>query len=225
MKKLLKKYGHVWPLLYIFLYMPWFMWLEKTITPDSEYTIVRVAIDDIIPFCEYFIVPYLLWFVYIPVLFIYIFFVSKKEFYQLCIYFFVGMSICLLVCTIWPNGQDLRMPDFSGKDNIFTRLLAVVYRVDTNTNVFPSIHSYNSFAAILVIFKSEKLKNITFIKVGSVILSILIILSTMFLKQHSILDAIAGVLLAVIMYYAVYVIDYKKAFKPKLSEAVNSIEN
>ncbi|MBQ2745027.1 MAG: phosphatase PAP2 family protein [Lachnospiraceae bacterium] len=206
-KKLLCKYSHAWTLLYFFVYMTWFMWLEKTVTPDSAYTNIHVKIDDMIPFCEWFIIPYLLWFVYVVVVVAFVFFTSRKEFYQASAYLFIGMSICLLICTVWPNGQDLRIEEFTN-DNILTSLMSMVYHADTNTNVFPSIHVYNSVAVVVMLCKSHKLKNVTWVKIAAGILSILIILSTMFLKQHSVVDAIGGIVLAVVMYIPVYGIDW-----------------
>ena len=60
---LIKKYKHAWVFGYILIYMPWFLYLEKHVT--SNYHVIHIAIDDKIPFVEYFIVPYLLWFVFI----------------------------------------------------------------------------------------------------------------------------------------------------------------
>ena len=63
LKELLKKYGHIWILGYGFIYLPWFMHLEKTVT--SNYHIMHSSLDDMIPFNEYFVIPYLLWFAYV----------------------------------------------------------------------------------------------------------------------------------------------------------------
>ncbi len=215
MKKItdfVSKYKHGWTVLYVFIYMPWFMWLESHITKYTDYTNIHIAIDDKIPFCEYFIIPYLLWFIYIPVVFIYILRASKSEYYKMSAYFFIGMSISLLVCTLWPNGQDLRVPDFNGNDNVFTKMLSFVYTADTNTNVFPSIHVFNSIGAFIVLMKCERLKGKHRIKIASAILSTLIILSTMLLKQHSIVDVFGGIALSIVMYVLVYVIDYATLF-------------
>ena len=59
MKNLLKKYGHIWAMGYGLIYLPWFFHLEQTVVRD--YHVMHVALDDKIPFNEYFIVPYLLW--------------------------------------------------------------------------------------------------------------------------------------------------------------------
>ena len=59
----MKKYRHAWVLLYGFIYMPWFIWLEKHVR--QGYYLIHSPLDDYIPFVEYFIVPYFLWFVFI----------------------------------------------------------------------------------------------------------------------------------------------------------------
>lgn len=208
MKKIITKYGHIWTVLYALIYMPWFAWLEKSV---KTYTLLHTRLDDMIPFCEYFIIPYILWFAYVPVVMIYVFFTSKKEFYKASAYLFIGMTICLTICTIWPNGQDLRMDIVN--NNIFSNIVKVLYTTDTNTNVFPSIHVFNSIGVFLILCKSERMKDRYFIKISSFILTFLIILSTMFLKQHSVLDVLGGIVLGAVMYMFVYAIDYSKVFQ------------
>ena len=68
----LKRYSHIWILSYAFIYLPWFSYLEKTVTRD--YYVIHTALDDLIPFSEYFIVPYLLWFVYVAGTILFFFF-------------------------------------------------------------------------------------------------------------------------------------------------------
>ena len=144
MKNLLHRYRHVWILTYAFIYIPWFIYLEKTVT--NNYHIMHVAIDDLIPFNEYFIIPYLLWFVYIAGAVLYFFFTNVKDYYRLCTMLFTGMTISLVVCTVFPNGTDFRPVIDSGK-NIWSAIVGILYSTDTCTNVFPSIHVYNSICA------------------------------------------------------------------------------
>ena len=72
MKQFLLKYKHAWVLLYGFIYLPWFSYLERTIT--KNYHIMHVTMDDYIPFNEFFIIPYLLWFLYVGGAILYFFF-------------------------------------------------------------------------------------------------------------------------------------------------------
>ena len=46
----LKRYSHIWILSYAFIYLPWFSYLEKTVTRD--YYVIHTALDDLIPFSE-----------------------------------------------------------------------------------------------------------------------------------------------------------------------------
>ena len=44
---------------YIFIYLPWFSTLEKVINSDYPgLHIINIPFDNMIPFCEYFIIPY-----------------------------------------------------------------------------------------------------------------------------------------------------------------------
>lgn len=208
----LKKYSHAWVFLYGLIYMPWFLYLENHVSKD--YYLIHSPLDDYIPFIEYFIVPYLLWFVFIAVIVGYFFFTNKKGFYRLCAFMFTGMTIFLIVCTVFPNGLDLR-PDTLTRDNIFTNLVRLVYAADTPTNVLPSIHVFNTLSVIFAVAHDEGMKNRKRLKGFIYIFGTLIILSTMFLKQHSVTDVFAAMVMAGIIYPFVYVPARRKA--PKLS--------
>lgn len=197
----LNKYGHAWVFLYAFIYFPWFNWLEKTIT--TNYSLVYSPLDSYIPFIEFFIVPYLLWFVYMAVTCFYFFFTSKEEFYKFTKMCIIGMTLFLIICTIFPNGLRLR-PTIFPRDNIFVDLVRFIYKVDTPTNVLPSLHVYNSVACHIAIMHNEKLSQNRVISTGSMILSISIVLSTMFLKQHSVIDVISALIMIYFVYGAVY---------------------
>lgn len=210
MKKFLKKYAHAWTLLYVFIYGPWFILLEKHVTTD--YTVIHCALDDKIPFCEYFIIPYFLWFLFVPAVMIYLFFYSRKEFYQASAFLFIGMTIFLIICTIWPNGINLRQ-DISYKNSILADWVTGLRKTDTCTNVFPSLHVFNTLGCQIALMKSKGLRKHSALKFATGILSILIILSTVFLQQHSCIDVIGGFGLALIMYIPVYLPKWEKKAK------------
>ena len=208
MRAFIKKYSHAWILSYFILYMLWFSWLERTVT--TKYTVIHLTLDDHIPFLEIFVIPYFLWFAYIFVAVAYFFFKDRAEFYRITAFLFIGMTICLTIYTIWPNGHDLR-PDLDtlGRSNLFTRIMGWLYRTDTCTNVCPSIHAFNSIGACIAVYKSKHFKNMRVLRTGTLILTILICMSTVFLKQHSIFDVACACLLSLVLYVAVYVPDYE----------------
>ena len=205
MKTLFQKYQHALVLLYGFIYMPWFMWLESR--ANLPYHVIHVGLDDLIPFVEYFIVPYLLWFAYVAAVFVYLFLKNRREFYQYCIFLFTGMTLFLIISTVYPNGHLLRPTDFP-RNNIFTLAVQVLYQADTATNIFPSLHVFNSIAAHCAVANNPALGKNRLIRGASFALMVSIILATMFLKQHSVLDVVSGVLLGIVMDQLVYRTDY-----------------
>lgn len=207
MKQFFKKYGHGLFALYIFIYLPWFFYLENTV---QEYHIIHCWLDDYIPFNEYFIIPYLLWFFYVVGAFIYLFFRAPRgEFLKFGICLTGGMSIAMTICMIYPNGLELR-PAVIDKTNIFMKLVAGLYGTDTATNVFPSVHVLNSLVVHIALMRNEFLqKHYPVVRTGSRVLCLLIILSTVFLKQHSIIDVCGAFVLYGILYLIIYVPDWK----------------
>lgn len=224
LKPLIMKYKHGVVLSYFFIYMAWFTYLEQTITDTSEFNLIYSSLDDRIPFMEIFVIPYFLWFLFIFATVAYFFLTSRQDFYKVCAYLFIGMTICLIIYTIWPNGHKLRVDlDSLGRSNILINILGRLYSFDTATNVFPSIHVFNSIGAMIAIYKNEQLRKIKWLQAASLILTVSICLSTVFLKQHSILDIFGGLALAVVMYLLVYVPAWDKIFKPAKQEELSKV--
>ncbi|MBP7321158.1 MAG: phosphatase PAP2 family protein, partial [Lachnospiraceae bacterium] len=124
-------------------------------------------------------------------------------YYKLCIFLITGMTVFLVISTIYPNGTYLRPVVFE-RDNIFVDAVKWLYSTDTPTNLFPSIHVYNSLAIHIAVSKNEKLKNNKLVLHASRIMMSSIILATVFLKQHSLFDVITAFALAGLMYVLLY---------------------
>lgn len=205
MKKYLEN-KQLWILIYTAVYLLGFKYLESTVTRPGQYHVIHVRLDDYIPFVEYFIIPYVLWFFYIGAVVVFMFLTDREEYYRLCTFFLIGMNLSLLICALYPNGTDFR-PQLQVDKNIWTRMVEVLYRADTCTNVFPSIHVYNSVACFLGLVHSSRLRGMKSRRLwlsGAFILSLAICLSTMFLKQHSVIDVSAALLLAILVHWLVY---------------------
>jgi membrane-associated phospholipid phosphatase len=211
-KQLFFKYKHALLLSYFFIYITWFTLLEHTVT--KKFTVIHCRLDDLIPFNEVFIIPYFLWFGYIFATVAYFFFKSKIDYYRCCAYLFTGMTICLFIYTVFPNGHNLRVNlNTLGRHNIFLDMLTFIYNADTPTNVFPSIHVFNSVGAFIAINKCERLHKVKWLQWTALILTVMICLSTVYLKQHSALDVIGALVLNIIMYVIVYVPSWEKLTK------------
>ena len=184
------------------IYLTWFFHLEDS--KALHYTEIHTALDDKIPFLEIFVIPYFGWFIYCAFFFFY--FLLKhdiEDYFKNAAFFFSGMTLFLIISSLWPNIQYLR-PAVMPRDNIFTAMVAHLYLTDTPTNLWPSIHVYNAIGTHIAIANSRRLGRIRKIRISSLIFCILIILSTMFIKQHSIIDVLGGILFAIVANLIVY---------------------
>ena len=184
---------------YLVFYLAFFKLLEQGIqVPDL---VLHCRLDDLIPFCKYAIIPYYLWFAWIPcTLFYLLWFNDRREFWRLCLPLFTGMTLSLLFCAIVPNGTDLRPAYIYGND-IFTRTVRALWRTDTPTNVFPSIHVFNSVTLMMAYYRSRifETPGRRWMRPASAVLCVSIIASTVLLKQHSCIDVLLGILLAMVL--------------------------
>ena len=184
---------------YLVFYLAFFKLLEQGIqVPDL---VLHCRLDDLIPFCKYAIIPYYLWFAWIPcTLFYLLWFNDRREFWRLCLPLFGGMTIALACYVILPTGLDLRPYYVPGTD-LFARAVRMLYRTDTATNVCPSIHVFNSMTLMLAyhrcrLFEEPRRR---WMRPAADVLCFSIVCSTMLLKQHSCIDVVLGALLALVL--------------------------
>ena len=112
------------------------------------------------------------------------------SFQRMMKYILLTYTIAIVTYLIWPTCQELRPVSFE-RDNFLTRFIAGFYQFDINTNVCPSIHVIGSLAVMEAGLWSKKLSKPW--KVGFVIAAFLICISTVFMKQHSVMDILAAV--------------------------------
>lgn len=187
--------------LYALFYLACFTFLENHIlVPDLW---VHCRLDDLIPFCKYAIIPYAMWFPWIPFTLFYILWKGpREEFWRLCLPLFAGMTLSLLFYVIVPNGLSLRPHTIPGND-FFANAVRALYRSDTPTNVCPSIHVFNSVTLMLAYYRCHcfDTPHRRWMRPMAAVLCLAISLSTMLLKQHSVIDVVFGILLALALDY------------------------
>lgn len=207
-EKRLRDKKHLLLILYVPVYLISFFLVELLVPSTGDYWVSYCFLDDLIPFNEYFIIPYYLWYPYLFAVGIYLMARDVPEFrrYMYCI--IMGFSFCVVFCLVFPNGQDLR-PETFARDNVFVSLVKAIYAVDTNTNVIPSVHAVGAIFGAIGICSTQTLKR-KWIKATVVLLAVLISISTCFVKQHSILDVFAAMALCVVIYAIVYIFIKKK---------------
>lgn len=200
----LKQSKHLWIIpAYGIFYMAAFMLMEQS---DVKIHIIHSLADDRIPFCPYFIIPYVLWYFFLigTVIYFAVSCPSKKEYYQYLGTLGVGMTLFLLISYVYPNGQQLR-PDLSDAGNgIFISVIRFLYKIDTPTNIFPSMHVFNATASCIALYQNERCRKNKVFTVGQIVLTVSIVLSTMFLKQHSVADVMTALILNILCYQLFY---------------------
>ncbi|PJN89358.1 phosphatase PAP2 family protein [Bacillus sp. mrc49] len=159
---------------------------------------VTTMIDGEIPFIKEFVVPYLLWYPYIYGLLIYYCFVDRKHYFVALGSLVSGKLVCFLIYCLWQS--TVPRPEVMGND-IFAHLMRVVYSHDQPVNCLPSIHVLTTFIMMIVVHKRREQHK--WEHAGVTAFGTLIILSTLFTKQHAVLDVLAGILLACGMYAAI----------------------
>ena len=186
--------------IYAVFYMIAFFYLEQREGAIHE---INFGIDAYIPFCEIFIIPYLMWFGYVAITVCFLCIKDKEESDRLVAFLMAGMTIFIVVSAVYPNGHHLR-PAVFPRDNVFTRMIAVLYESDTPTNVLPSIHVYNSIAIMIAVWRSKCFQGHKLITGFMLGLGASIICSTVLIKQHSMIDVLLAFILSGLMYSICY---------------------
>ncbi len=182
------EYRHVLLLSGWLVYFTLYFLTENLIPAESCYP-VHCKLDDWIPFCEYFIIPYFGWYGLVVYSLWHYLRCDVEQFKSLQIYIMITQGIAMLCYICFPTRQDLR-PESFANENVFTAIVGLLYRGDTNTGVCPSLHVAYSLGIASTWLKDRRAgrKAKSFV----VIFVIFVCLSTMFLKQHSAVDFFAA---------------------------------
>ena len=160
------------------------------LVPGRSYQVMYHPLDDVIPFCELFVIPYLFWFVFMGFAYVYAFFAEPRAFRRMMWFTILTYGSGLLMFLIFPTCQNLR-PDVFVRDNFLTRVMAWFYTCDTSTNVCPSLHVCGSLAAAFGFVDTKRFSTKGW-KTTIYIIALTICASTVFVKQHSIIDTVFG---------------------------------
>ncbi len=165
---------------------------------QGDLNLVGNVIDTKIPFLPVFFIPYCIWYLMIFIIPYYLYCKDKDKFIKYTMAYILCSMIGNIVFISYPS--TVARPTVTGTD-IFSLIAKFIYWIDTPTNCFPSLHCAISMLFILYICESKNTNIIT--KISVCIISILIMLSTLFTKQHVVVDFISGDILALIVYLIV----------------------
>ncbi|MBQ4332920.1 MAG: phosphatidic acid phosphatase [Clostridia bacterium] len=199
-------YRHLLLLLFWPLYGIGFYTFELILPLDFHP--IYCVVDDWIPFCEWFVIPYYWWFVILVGMVAYTALFNFEVYYRYMYFIIITYSVTLLIYLIYPSSQELR-PEIFPRDNILTRIIGTLYATDSNENVCPSIHVLGAVGAGIAGLQCRRFATVW----GRIVMWVSIIticMSTVMIKQHSIIDVFVALALCAVVYP--FTFGRKKAF-------------
>lgn len=167
---------------------------------------MATALDEILPFVPFFILPYTLaffqWFMCYVVL-------AHGNIALLTDHIraeLIAKAICLVCFIAIPT--TLTRPEITGT-GLFSRLTGIIYFFDTPTNLFPSMHTMQSWLCMRSAYKIRTTIPRWYPGLTAV-MSTMVLLSTLLIKQHVIWDVVSGIAAAEIGIFAASMIRKKK---------------
>ena len=164
--------------------------LTENLIPAEKCHPVHIYLDDVVPFCEWFVIPYVSWYLLIVGSLLYFGFYSVDSFKKLQTYIIITQIFAMAVYIIYPNRQDLR-PQVFPRENVLTWILGMIYRIDTNTGVCPSLHVGYSLGIASTWLREKTVPG--WVRAMSAVWCGIICISVAFVKQHSVLDIFAAI--------------------------------
>ena len=188
-----------------------FYYLTENFIPESACHLMHSRLDDMIPFNEFFFIPYCFWYLLIVISLGYFLLYNVENFKNLQTFIIITQVVAMTVYIVYPSYQDLRPTTFE-RHNFFTWLANIIYTFDTPTGVCPSLHvAYSLGIGSCWLKEKSASKGWKAFVVFSVIL---ISISTMVVKQHSSIDVLAALPLGLLAEILVF----HKYWKKKLQK-------
>lgn len=184
---------------WIFYFIMYF--LTENLIPVEKCHVIHCALDDVIPFNEYFMVFYCFWYVLLVISLGYFLLYDIPSFKRLQTFIIITQVVAMVVYIVYPSVQLLR-PAVMPRDNFFCRVMAFIYAFDTPTGVCPSLHVAYSMGIASVWCKKKDAPKAW--RAFVVIVVCCISISVAFVKQHSCVDILTALPVGLLAEYLVY---------------------
>ena len=147
---------------------------------------VKRPIDDKIPFIEWTCIPYSFWFPLIALYPICLYYSYKNMYVTYITTMFLEIVISVIIYMIYPTTFKRPVPS----NKLSGKLMAIIFKGSyKGVNCAPSLHCSSCYLIIYTALLS--MHNI--VGYVSIVVAIMIVLSTMTTKQHTIIDVISAI--------------------------------
>lgn len=161
--------------------------ITKLLTADATATNFAIPADADIPLMPVWVIVYVLTFVFWAMGLVMVARQPEPQHSRMVAGIILGEIICCIFFLAVPS--CVVRPEITGKD-IFSLMLAIVYTTDTPTNCFPSMHCMFAY----LVFRQSLCSRVSGrLRAFCAVSAVLVFFSTLFVKQHVILDVVSGV--------------------------------
>ena len=195
--KYIKEHKEIYLFIFYFLFIVLFGLIQKYYNPVSSH-LVTWPIDYYMPYNQYFMIAYAIWWPFVPAALIFFYFRDIPSFKALCFQMLIVCYLTLIIYIVYPSYLDLRQPIH--ETDICSQMLLWLRSIDPPRNVFPSLHVSETVSICFVVYKSRDLLLNRYVKGIIYLIGILIIVSTIYIDQHSIADILFAIILSVVFY-------------------------
>ena len=179
--------------------------ITENLIPAERCHPIHCALDDLIPFHEFFAIFYVGWYFVVFGALLYTILYKIDRFRQIQIFIMITQAVAMACYILWPSRQDLR-PDSFARDNALTRLMAFIYSFDTSTGVCPSLHAAYIIGVLSVAWKDREFPR--WGKAALLFMTVMVCAAVCFVKQHSALDVLAALPVCLLAEWIVFGKDY-----------------
>ncbi|MDQ0416691.1 membrane-associated phospholipid phosphatase [Croceifilum oryzae] len=155
---------------------------------EKVYSLVT-SFDQQTPLLKIFVIPYMFWYAFVFITLLYLMFKNRKVYYETLLQYNLGLLICYSIYIIYQT--HVPRPVVEGND-FLSQMLQWIYQSDAPYNCFPSIHVLTTYVVMRAVLKITDVSRL--VKILTAVMAFLIIASTVFIRQHVILDIVGAVL-------------------------------
>lgn len=166
-----------------------FFYIQTYVHVPAHHIYSRV--DELIPFNRYFVIPYFSW--HAELFLIEVYYWLKKDmdgFEKMTLTLNAGYLLSSIIFLLFPSYINLR-PAIVYGDDLCAHLVRFLYVIDDSRNVCPSLHV--SFCVIMMLIYNRGEHNYA-ARLAFNAWNVTIMMSTLFLRQHSVIDFMAGII-------------------------------
>lgn len=178
---------------------------------QGEAHLLGNVIDEAIMFNVYAIIPYSLWYFMLVIVPYYLYKKDKNNFIKYIISYLLVTIIANIIFVAYPT--TVIRPGVLGITYI-EKFANFIFKIDTPiVNCFPSLHCAISMLWILYVDTSSKTSLLS--KILTTFICVCIMASTLIIKQHVVIDAISGIIIASTIFL---LIDFEKKLTKKIKK-------